>query len=91
MVFPDEIRPEAKIRKPPPDDFKKIFEVETFTDMWHIPFFKVVLVAALANVGSMLGTILNFIVIFPTLGIDTGILILQGFGNMWQGMMGLIQ
>jgi pheromone shutdown protein TraB len=90
MIFPGEIRPEAKIRKPSPDDLKKIFEAETFTDMWHIPLFKVVLVAVLANVGSTLGTILYFIVIFPTLGIDPAILILQGFGNMWQGIMGLI-
>jgi pheromone shutdown-related protein TraB len=81
---------EAKIRKPSPGDLKKIFEAETFTDMWHIPLFKVVLVAALANVGSTLGTILYFIVIFPTLGIDPGILIMQGFGNMWQGIMGFI-
>jgi len=50
--------------------------------MWHIPRFKIVLVAALANVGSTLGPVLYFIVIFPTLGIDPGILILQVFGNM---------
>lgn len=79
---------EAKIRKPSPGDFKKIFEAETFTDMWRIPLFRVVLVAALANVGSTLGTILYFLIIFPTLGIDPGVLILQGFGNMWQWMAG---
>ena len=81
---------EAKVRKPVPGDFKKIFEAETFLDMWHIPLFRVVLVAALANVGSTLGTILYFIVIFPSLGIDPGVLITQGFGNMWQWLMGII-
>lgn len=79
---------EAKVRKPTPGDFKKIFEAETFTQMWHIPLFRVVLVAALANVGSTLGTVLYFIVIFPSLGIDPGVLISQGFGNMWQCITG---
>jgi pheromone shutdown-related protein TraB len=79
---------EAKVRKPAPGDFKKIFEAETFSDMWHIPLFRVVLVAALANVGSTLGTVLYFIVIFPSLGIDPGVLITQGFGNMWHWMTG---
>jgi pheromone shutdown-related protein TraB len=79
---------EAKIRKPVPGDFKKIFEAETFSDMWRIPLFKVVLVAAFANVGSTLGTVLYFIVIFPSLTIDPGVLITQGFGNMWRWMTG---
>ena len=90
MIFPGRSDRKRKIRKPSPDDLKKIFEAETFTDMWHIPLFKVVLVAVLANVGSTLGTILYFIVIIPTLGIDPGILILHVFRNMWQGIMGLI-
>jgi small basic protein len=51
--------------------------------MWEIPLFKVVLVAALANVGSTLGTILYLIVIFLWLGIDPGTLITQGFSNLW--------
>jgi hypothetical protein len=56
--------------------------------MWRIPLFKVVLVAAFANVGSTLGTVLYFIVIFPSLTIDPGVLITQGFGNMWRWMTG---
>lgn len=80
---------EAKIRKPSSADFRKIFEAETFTDMWKIPLFKVVLVAALANVGSTLGTILYFIVIFPWLGIDPTVVIAQGFANMWQAFLSL--
>ena len=51
-------------------DFRKIYETESLTEMAKIPLFKVVLVAALANVGSILGTILYFIFVFPLLKID---------------------
>ena len=78
---------EAKIRKPAPSDYRKIFEAETLTDMMRVPLFRIVLVAALANVGSTLGTIIYFLFIFPILGIDPGLLISEGIGNM----MGAIQ
>ncbi len=81
---------EAKIRKPTPADFRKIFEAATFSEMWEIPLFKVVLVAALANVGSTLGTILYFIVIFPWLGIDPTVVVGQGFANLWQAIIAFI-
>ncbi|MDD1728967.1 MAG: TraB/GumN family protein [Methanospirillum sp.] len=73
---------EAKIRKPRPSDVKKIFTAESFTEMRKIPLFKVVLVAALANVGSSIGTFAYFIFIFPILGIDPSILLSTGFENM---------
>jgi pheromone shutdown-related protein TraB len=81
---------EAKIRKPTPGDFKKIFEAETFSQMMDIPLFRVVMVAALANVGSTLGTIVYFIFIFPLLNIDPGVVISQGIGNMWLAIQGLV-
>ena len=81
---------EAKIRKPSPGDFRKIFEAETLKEMWKVPLFRVVLVAAIANVGSTLGTIIYFIFIFPWLGIDPGVLITQGFANIWQTLTGLV-
>src|SRR5665647_705901 len=74
---------EAKVRKPPVSDFRKIYEAETLTDMSKIPLFRVVLVAALANLGSLLGTVIYFIVIFPVLGIDPRIVISTGLHNMW--------
>jgi len=80
---------EAKIRKPSSADFRRIFEAETFSGMREIPLFKVVLVAALANVGSTLGTLLYFIVIFPWLGIDPTIVIGQGFSNMYQAILSI--
>ena len=80
---------EAKVRRPQPSDFRRVFEAETLTEMWKIPIFRVVLVAALANVGSMLGTILYFIVIIPWLGIDPVVVITQGFTNLWQAAISL--
>lgn len=81
---------EAKIRKPLPSDFRKIFEAESFGAMMEVPLFRVVLVAALANVGSTVGTVVYFMFIFPILGIDPGLLITQGLGNMWQAFTSLL-
>ncbi|HNS83030.1 MAG TPA: TraB/GumN family protein [Methanolinea sp.] len=80
---------EAKIRKPAPADFRRIFEAESFSEMMKVPLFRVVLVAALANLGSTLGTVLYFMFIFPVLGIDPGVLITQGFSNMWNAITGI--
>lgn len=73
---------EAKVRKPRASDFQKIIEAETFTEMRKIPMFKVVLVAALANIGSTIGTFAYFIFIFPILGIDPTVVISDGFSNL---------
>src|SRR5271157_1909998 len=61
---------EARVRKPPISDFRKIYETESLSDMAKIPLFKVVLVAALGNLGSILGTILYFIFVFPLLKLN---------------------
>ena len=78
---------EARVRKPPVSDFRKIYETESITEMAKIPLFKVVLVAALGNLGSMLGTVLYFIFVFPVLGIDPAVVITNGIHNMgaWAG------
>ena len=79
----------AKIRKPVAGEFRQIIEAETFTEMRRIPLFRVVLVAALANVGSTLGTIAYFLFIFPILGVDPMVVISDGFSNMLQMILGL--
>ncbi|MDI6717990.1 MAG: TraB/GumN family protein [Methanomicrobiales archaeon] len=73
---------EAKIRKPTTKDFRAIMEAESLSDMRRIPLFRVVLVAALANIGSTLGTIAYFIFIFPALGIDPTVLLMDGLQNI---------
>jgi pheromone shutdown-related protein TraB len=81
---------EAKIRKPTAADFRRILEAESFTEMWKIPLFRVVIVAALANIGSTIGTVVYFIFIFPILGIDPGSLIATGIANMYAGVQQLV-
>jgi len=80
---------EARVRKPPLTDFRKIYETESIREMAQIPLFKVVLVAALGNLGSLLGTILYFIFVFPVLGIDPGVVITSGINNMGAWAAGL--
>jgi len=80
---------EARVRKPPITDFRKIYETESLSEMAKIPLFKVVLVAALGNLGSLLGTILYFIFLFPVLGIDPAQVITQGIHNMGVWFFGL--
>jgi pheromone shutdown protein TraB len=77
---------EAKIRKPSAADFRKIMEAGTFAEMRQVPLFRVILVAALTNVGSMLGTFLYFIFVFPALGIDPGVLLSTGLGHFWDSL-----
>ncbi len=80
---------EAKIRKPSPADFHAIMEAKTFSEMKKVPIFRVVLVAALANVGSTIGTFAYFIFIFPFLGIDPTIVLADGLNNLitWLGSL----
>jgi pheromone shutdown-related protein TraB len=80
---------EARVRKPPISDFRKIYQTESLSEMAKIPLFKVVLVAALGNLGSLLGTILYFIFIFPVLGIDPAVVISSGIHNMWIWFLGI--
>jgi len=80
---------EARVRKPPISDFRKIYQTESIGEMIKVPLFKVVLVAALGNLGSLLGTVLYFIFVFPVLGIDPGVVISTGIGNMWVWFAGL--
>ena len=58
--------------------------------MARIPLFKVVLVAAAANLGSLLGTILYFIFLFPVLKIDPVTVISTGVNNIWLRLTGII-
>jgi len=61
---------EAKQRNPSTDDFKKLIEVETTGSMLDNNLFRVILVAALANIGSMIGTFLGVYVMMQIAGID---------------------
>ena len=50
---------EAWKRKPTMGDMKSMGEAETFGELMKVPLFRVILVAALANIGSVAGTVLG--------------------------------
>ena len=50
---------EAWKRKPTMGDMKGMGEAETFGELMKVPLFRVILVAALANIGSVAGTVLG--------------------------------
>ncbi|HVP95127.1 MAG TPA: TraB/GumN family protein [Methanoregulaceae archaeon] len=80
---------EARVRKPPVSDFRKIYETDSLREMARVPLFKVVVVAAAANLGSLLGTILYFIFLFPVLKIDPVTVISTGMQNIWLWLTGI--
>ncbi|WMW21724.1 TraB/GumN family protein [Methanolobus mangrovi] len=69
---------EAKYRSPTTDDFKELVEIETTEDMMKNNLFRVVMVAALANLGSMIGTFIGVYVMLQVTGIDPQELIRNG-------------
>ncbi|MHC1576322.1 MAG: TraB/GumN family protein [Methanosarcinaceae archaeon] len=61
---------EAKQRHPTTNDFKQLIEIESTSEMMKNNLFRVILVAALANIGSMIGTFLGIYVMIQATGID---------------------
>ena len=51
---------EAKLRTPVVKDFKEISKIESFKDFWNNRVIRLLMVVALANLGSMIGTIIAF-------------------------------
>ena len=48
---------EAKLRTPLIKDFQNLSKIESFGDFWHNRVIRLLLVVALANLGSMIGTV----------------------------------
>ncbi|HEC57600.1 MAG TPA: TraB/GumN family protein [Candidatus Syntrophoarchaeum butanivorans] len=61
---------EAWVRSPAPSDIRKMIEVESLSELMRNPIFRVLLVAAFANIGSLIGTFLGVYVIFNLTGIN---------------------
>ena len=60
---------EAHVRKPSLDDAKTMLYVESLGELLNNRLFKVILVAALANLGSIAGTFIGAYVVWQQLGI----------------------
>ena len=77
---------EAKMRPPTAKDFKKIGSAETVSEMFSVPLFRILLVAAASNIGASIATVSFFLFFGPVFGVDlemmTNILV-TGFTNLW--------
>jgi pheromone shutdown-related protein TraB len=51
---------EAKVRTPVVKDFQDLSKIESFKDFWNNKVIRLLMVVALANLGSMIGTIVAF-------------------------------
>lgn len=78
---------EAWARKPTTDDFSKLMEVDSFRDMMDNKFFRVLLVAALTNMGSMIGTIYGGWYILSKFGVDVAEIIAERVAEVIGGML----
>ncbi len=77
---------EAKMRPPTAGDFKAISKAESIGQMFSVPLFRILLVAAAANIGSTIATVCFFIFLTPLLGVDVEMMkeiLLTGFSNLW--------
>lgn len=61
---------EAWVRSPATSDLKGLVDVETISELLKNPVFKILLVAALANIGSIIGTFLGAYIVIGVTGID---------------------
>jgi pheromone shutdown-related protein TraB len=51
---------EAKLRTPVVKDFKELSKIESFKEFWNNRVIRLLMVVALANLGSMIGTLIAF-------------------------------
>ncbi len=73
---------EAKYRSPTTDDFKELVEIETTSDMMQNNLFRVVMVAALANLGSIIGTFIGIHVMLEVTGANPQVIIQNGLDTL---------
>lgn len=61
---------EAKQRNPTTADLKEVVKLESFKELQNNNFFRVIMVAAFANIGSTIGTFIGVYVMVQVTGID---------------------
>ena len=66
---------EARMRPPSVEDLKTMMDVETFSELMSNSFFRVIFVAALANMGSIIGTFLGAYVVLQFTGLELDTLV----------------
>jgi len=81
------------MRPPSSGDFKAISKAETIGEMFSVPLFKILIVAAAANIGSMIATFAFFIFLTPLLGVNLEMMtniLMTGLTNLWAFLTGWI-
>jgi pheromone shutdown-related protein TraB len=73
---------EARMRKPKTEDAKSMLYVESLRELMRNKLFRVILVAALANIGSIAGTFIGIGVVGHELGIN--------MQDIWMGLKTLL-
>ncbi|MCK4475742.1 MAG: hypothetical protein KAU16_03360, partial [Methanophagales archaeon] len=73
---------EAHLRKPTVEDAKSMLNVESLRELMRNRLFKVILVVALANIGSIAGTFIGGYVVWHELGIN--------IQDIWMGLKTLL-
>ena len=73
---------EARMRPPRAEDLKTMLDVETFGELMKNSFFRIILVAAFANIGSILGTFIGAYVVLQSTGLELDILISNAFSTI---------
>jgi pheromone shutdown-related protein TraB len=78
---------EAYVRKPTVEDLKSMMNVDSLRELANNKLFKVILVAALANLGSMIGTFIGLYVVLDVLGIDIRDIIWNALKTLFAGLV----
>jgi pheromone shutdown protein TraB len=78
---------EAYVRKPTVEDLKNMMNVDSLRGLANNKLFKVILVAALVNLGSMIGTFIGFYVVLDVLGIDIRAVIWNALKALFEGLV----
>ena len=84
---------ELKMRKPSPHDIHGIAEAETLPDLMKNNLFRVILVAALTNLGSVAGTFIGAWVVLTQCGIDKDVVragVIDALGVIGSGITGAL-
>uniref|UniRef100_A0A7J3M1U2 TraB/GumN family protein n=1 Tax=Archaeoglobus fulgidus TaxID=2234 RepID=A0A7J3M1U2_ARCFL len=71
---------EAWIRKPTLSDVENLFKARSLGEMWKNSFFRVILVAALTNLGGTIGTIYGSYYLLTNFGVDVAKVVSKFFG-----------
>lgn len=84
---------EAKMRPPTAGDMKAISKADSIGEMISVPLFRILIVAAVANIGSSLATVCFFVFLTPLLGVNLDMMtqiLMTGLSNLWQFLTGWI-